>query len=88
MLISSEKNKIRRLFKNSLVLRKWWRKKIELQTVTPSVTYELWNTSSICGSGWYIAIEAWKIYTGKIEVSFVIESSRKLTIAMKLEVNV
>ena len=40
-------------------------------------------------TGWFITIKVWNIYSGKFEiVSFVVDSGRKMTIGVKLEVNV
>ena len=45
----------------------------------------MWNIDSLYNSGWYITIKVWKTYNGKFEV---VPFSIKLTIGVKVEVNV
>jgi hypothetical protein len=76
----------RKLFstKNTVTLWKVW-----IKTASSSEAYELWNINSIRRNGLHITIKVWKIYNGKIEVvSFIIKPDRKLTIGVKLEVNI
>ena len=76
-------------FKNpglkTLVLGRQWCCKVFKQNANLSIRYKLWNIDSLYNSGWYITIKVWKIYNGKFEV---VPFSIKLTIGVKVEVNV